>query len=402
MPALALTDRDGLYGAFKHVQACADAGIKPLLGADLALLPAETTTPERRTASKPSQAKSRSGQPGPPGRVTLLATGRQGWALAVPPGLRRPRLDGGGSDGSRAPRGRRRRSRGHPGADRGARGRPGRAARPGERRRPGGRRPPPRPGQAAPWTAGGTWSSTPSSRSSITWTTSPRSAPPGWPSSPATARTTAVLTNAVRYLDPVDSLAAQVLDAARHLVPLGSPRLVPHNGRAYLAGPDDMTDIAKRVASAMTGPGTASAATRLLGETDGARQPVRARPGLRPRASAPITCRRPRAPRTTSTRSCATAASTRSCTAATAPRAPRPPARHQPAQGRAATPATASSTSSTSSRRPAWPPTSSPWPTWRTGSGTPASAAPSGARARAASSTTCSASARSTRSSTTC
>ena len=29
MPALALTDRDGLYGAFKHVSACADAGIKP-------------------------------------------------------------------------------------------------------------------------------------------------------------------------------------------------------------------------------------------------------------------------------------------------------------------------------------------------------------------------------------
>ena len=31
MPALALTDRDGLYGTFKHVQACVDAGIKPLL-----------------------------------------------------------------------------------------------------------------------------------------------------------------------------------------------------------------------------------------------------------------------------------------------------------------------------------------------------------------------------------
>jgi error-prone DNA polymerase len=37
MEALALTDRDGLYGAFKHVSACADAGIKPLLGVDLAL-----------------------------------------------------------------------------------------------------------------------------------------------------------------------------------------------------------------------------------------------------------------------------------------------------------------------------------------------------------------------------
>src|SRR5438270_10760318 len=49
MPALALTDRDGLYGAFKHVQACADVGIKALLGVDLALLPAERTLvpPER-------------------------------------------------------------------------------------------------------------------------------------------------------------------------------------------------------------------------------------------------------------------------------------------------------------------------------------------------------------------
>ena len=37
MPALALTDRDGLYGAVKHAVACADAGIAPILGADLAL-----------------------------------------------------------------------------------------------------------------------------------------------------------------------------------------------------------------------------------------------------------------------------------------------------------------------------------------------------------------------------
>ncbi|HEY9525347.1 MAG TPA: PHP domain-containing protein, partial [Thermopolyspora sp.] len=34
---LALTDRDGLYGAVKHVQACYHAGIDPVVGADLAL-----------------------------------------------------------------------------------------------------------------------------------------------------------------------------------------------------------------------------------------------------------------------------------------------------------------------------------------------------------------------------
>jgi len=34
---LALTDRDGLYWAVKHVRACAGAGIRPGLGADLAV-----------------------------------------------------------------------------------------------------------------------------------------------------------------------------------------------------------------------------------------------------------------------------------------------------------------------------------------------------------------------------
>ncbi|MEU8245845.1 DNA polymerase III subunit alpha [Nonomuraea sp. NPDC048916] len=37
MDILALTDRDGLYGAVKHVRACADAGIGPVLGVSLAL-----------------------------------------------------------------------------------------------------------------------------------------------------------------------------------------------------------------------------------------------------------------------------------------------------------------------------------------------------------------------------
>ncbi|MFC4590899.1 DNA polymerase III subunit alpha [Sphaerisporangium corydalis] len=37
MDVLALTDRDGMYGAVKHVQACADAGIAPVVGVDLAL-----------------------------------------------------------------------------------------------------------------------------------------------------------------------------------------------------------------------------------------------------------------------------------------------------------------------------------------------------------------------------
>jgi len=37
MPALALTDHDALYGAPRFVQAARQAGIKPILGAELTL-----------------------------------------------------------------------------------------------------------------------------------------------------------------------------------------------------------------------------------------------------------------------------------------------------------------------------------------------------------------------------
>ena len=73
-------------------------------------------------------------------------------------------------------------------------------------------------------------------------------------------RMPAVLTNAVRYLDPPDSQAAQVLDAARHLVPLGSPRLSAYNGQAYLASATGMAAVARRVAAAVTGSGSRGAA----------------------------------------------------------------------------------------------------------------------------------------------
>ncbi|WP_143220445.1 PHP domain-containing protein, partial [Actinomadura sp. CNU-125] len=37
METLAVTDRDGLYGAVRHVLACRDAGIGAIVGADLAV-----------------------------------------------------------------------------------------------------------------------------------------------------------------------------------------------------------------------------------------------------------------------------------------------------------------------------------------------------------------------------
>ncbi|TFV75371.1 DNA polymerase III subunit alpha [Blastococcus sp. CT_GayMR20] len=44
MAALALTDRDGLYGAVKFALACRTAGVRPIFGVDLAIAPALDTT----------------------------------------------------------------------------------------------------------------------------------------------------------------------------------------------------------------------------------------------------------------------------------------------------------------------------------------------------------------------
>ena len=43
MTALALTDRDGLYGAVKFALACRSAGVRPIFGVDLAIAPALDT-----------------------------------------------------------------------------------------------------------------------------------------------------------------------------------------------------------------------------------------------------------------------------------------------------------------------------------------------------------------------
>jgi error-prone DNA polymerase len=245
MPALALTDRDGLYGAFKHVKACAAAGIKPLLGVDLAV---------RAAAGLPSPPR--------PERVTLLAGGRQGWASlcrlvsaayaasaendraadddvpAITPELVAQHgaglvvLLGPASDVGRAVA----------------------ARRPDQARRALDR-----------WCYLAT-DVVLEIVDHLDHKSTFRAA--RLAELARDAMVPAVLTNAVRYLDPVDSMAAQVLDAARHLVPLGSPRLVPHNGRACLASQEDMAATAARVAAAMSGPGTASAAIGLLGETE--------------------------------------------------------------------------------------------------------------------------------------
>lgn len=300
LPALALTDRDGLHGAFKHAQACAEAGLKPILGADLAL------------------------QSG--GRVTLLAVGRQGWASLcrlvtaafalggfaapltpqyLPGGLRRPFDPRQGGDPPVIPL---------PGGTRHTYPAPG--------------KPGPRAARLPGW--GGPPGPPTSGRQSLLPTglrTAPTVTPhliaehaqglilllgpdsdvgqaiaarrpdqahlalrawrdlgieiaievvdhldaPG--STHRAARMAglarqaglpAVLTNAVRYLDRADSQVAQVLDAARHLVPLGSPTIsaAMPNGQAFLAHPAHMSAVADRIGSAFGG-----AARALLRQT---------------------------------------------------------------------------------------------------------------------------------------
>ena len=72
MDTLALTDRDGVYGAVKFVTACMRAGVKPILGVDLAVgaLPGKAKTPARGGSFTDHRLP----------RVTVLARNKQGWA----------------------------------------------------------------------------------------------------------------------------------------------------------------------------------------------------------------------------------------------------------------------------------------------------------------------------------
>ena len=87
-PALALTDRDGLYGAVRFVQACTDAGIAPILGVDLAV---RHEVPDPRRTSHRGGPATRPRTPVRGGavvdarlpRVTVLARGRH---LGLDPG----------------------------------------------------------------------------------------------------------------------------------------------------------------------------------------------------------------------------------------------------------------------------------------------------------------------------
>ncbi|QKW38160.1 DNA polymerase III subunit alpha [Actinomadura sp. NAK00032] len=227
METLALTDRDGLYGAVRHVMACADAGIGAVVGADLRVVStgeervvvlAEGRAGWRSLCRLVSAAHAAGGRGNPV--VTREMVGAHAAGLIV--------LLGPASDVGRAVAGR-------------------------------------RPGVAAARLDA--WRATAETAVEIV-NHHGRGEGPRAARMLALARAAgvpAVLGNAVRYLEPADHPVAQVLDVTRKLVPLDRRHLDDQTGHAYLKSVPQMY----RAAELACGPDEAAAllaATRRLSE----------------------------------------------------------------------------------------------------------------------------------------
>ncbi|MFI1940097.1 DNA polymerase III subunit alpha [Streptomyces purpureus] len=237
MDALALTDRDTLAGTVRFAKACAKAGVRPLFGVDLAV--AEPVTgPEGASGRRRSPVRGGAFVDESAPRAVFLARSRRGWAelcrlvtAAHAAGAATPLLPwpdqygeeltvllGPDSTVGRAL----------------AAGRPDRAAR-----------------LLAPWREihgdalrlevvhHGRTGTGPGSLRQAARTL-------GFA---ADQGVRAVLSNAVRYADPGQGPVADVLDAARRLVPI-DPRKGLDSGERWLKDPAAMAQAAERVAEA--------------------------------------------------------------------------------------------------------------------------------------------------------
>ena len=74
MDTLALTDRDGLYGAVRFALAARSAGIRPVFGVDLAVETGSSGSPHPFGQSHPSGRPHSSDQSHPPGGFSSPAT----------------------------------------------------------------------------------------------------------------------------------------------------------------------------------------------------------------------------------------------------------------------------------------------------------------------------------------
>ncbi|MGW4047252.1 DNA polymerase III subunit alpha [Streptomyces sp. NPDC004721] len=261
MDALALTDRDTLAGSVRFAKACAAAGVRPLFGVELAVETAEPVRRDRRRTPVRGGAFVDESAP----RATFLArAGARGWAdlcrlvTAAHSGLTAAREQGGPpspgtpllpwpgnhADGLTVLLG--------PDSDVGralAAGRPDRAAR-----------------LLVPWreTYGDAL------RLEAVWHSRTGTGPGSLRLAARTVgfaaeqRIRPVLSNAVRYADPGQGPVADVLDAARRLVPI-DPAKELDSGEAWLKEPDVMLRAAERIVEA-AGFRT-EAAHRLLEQT---------------------------------------------------------------------------------------------------------------------------------------
>ncbi|MFE7208443.1 DNA polymerase III subunit alpha [Streptomyces sp. NPDC057611] len=261
MDALALTDRDTLAGSVRFAKACAAAGVRPLFGVELAVETAEPVRRDRRRTPVRGGAFVDESAP----RATFLArAGARGWAdlcrlvTAAHSGLTAAREQGGPpspgtpllpwpgnhADGLTVLLG--------PDSDVGralAAGRPDRAA-----------------GLLVPWREiyGDAL------RLEAVWHGRTGTGPGSLRLAARTVgfaaeqRIRPVLSNAVRYADPGQGPVADVLDAARRLVPI-DPAKELDSGEAWLKEPDAMLRAAERIVEA-AGFRT-EAAHRLLEQT---------------------------------------------------------------------------------------------------------------------------------------
>ncbi|MFF5965711.1 DNA polymerase III subunit alpha [Streptomyces collinus] len=236
MDALALTDRDTLAGAVRFSKACGKAGVRPLFGADLAVAGAEPGGERRVRRRTPVRGGAFVDESAP--RATFLARdGARGWAdlcrlvSAAHEGEGTPLLpwERNHAEGLTVLLG--------PGSDVGralAAGRPDRAAR-----------------LLAPWrdVYGD------SLRLEAVWHGRQGTGPGSLRLAARTVgfaaeqRIRPVLTNAVRYADQGLGPVADVLDAARLLVPI-DPAKGLDSGEAWLKGAGDMLGVAERIVEA--------------------------------------------------------------------------------------------------------------------------------------------------------
>ncbi len=238
---IALTDRDGVYGAVQWVQAAQQAGLTPVVGVDLAVVPVHAPAIHTRARRTPARGGAWVAQGD--ARVVFLARGRAGWASLS-------RLI----------------SAAHANADRyglpileasdllahrhslvallGPDSELGSALLAGQLR--------------ASREVLDHWRSIYGPSVAVAIGSHRRARNAAWSTSHAAKmwrwareqQTRVVFTHAARYLEVADAATADVLDAARQLIPMSSTRMLRNNGQATLDSPSDLDARVEEIAQA--------------------------------------------------------------------------------------------------------------------------------------------------------